>query len=107
MVAVARVLIRAGKRRRVTKSPLTAPIAAPIARQTRMATGNAALLPRAIPAPSTRLSVRTAPTDRSIQTHEHDKRLTDRNEGKRGDLLTEKKQAIRKQERRDKRPSYR
>jgi guanyl-specific ribonuclease Sa len=32
--------------------------------------------------------------------HEHDKRLADRDKGKRGDLLAEKKQAIWKQERR-------
>ena len=67
MVAVASVLISAGRRRRVTKSPLTAPIAAPTARHAKTMIGNASLLPRAIPAPRTRLRVRTAPTERSIQ----------------------------------------
>ena len=107
MVAVASVLISAGKRRRVTKSPLTAPIAAPIARHTKIAIGNASLLPRANTG-AEHEAQREDCADRQVdQTHEHDERLADRDKGKRGDLLTEKKQAIWKQERRDKRPSYR
>jgi hypothetical protein len=91
IVAVPRVLISAGRRRRVTKSPLTAPIAAPTARHAKTVIGKASLLPRAIPAPNQ--AQRKDRAERKVDpAHQHDERLGYRNQCQRSDLLAEKKQ---------------
>jgi hypothetical protein len=91
MVAVARVLISAGRRRRVTKSPLTAPIAANCeARKNRDRQG---LVAAARDPGAENQAQRKDRADRKVDpAHQHDERLAYRNQGQRSDLLAEKKQ---------------
>ena len=103
MVAVASVLISAGKRRRVTNRPLAAPIAA-ADRETSEDRDRQRCIVAARNASAEHKAQREHRANGQIDpAHEHDKRLTDRDESKRRDLLAEKQQAVRKQERRNQR----